>query len=54
MQKLQCPKCRSSKVEQTTGGGLIGDPVDRNRANCLACGWVGVAEDAKILEERNG
>lgn len=38
----RCPKCKGDFVE-TTCMGFFGN--DRNRANCLSCGWVGIVHD---------
>lgn len=41
----QCPKCASPHVEQTMMGYPFG--LDRNRARCVACGWLGLAYETK-------
>ena len=46
---MQCPQCKSNKIECTTVG-IINGP-DTNRAVCLNCNYKGTVQDWKDLEE---
>lgn len=49
---MVCPDCKSNNIEAHTAGIILGEDV--NKAWCLDCKWVGIAQQAIDAENLEG